>query len=486
MRPMVLIEDGRLRVVREGAFCLPPLLPAGQAPSVLDILQPYQADAEAMQALRGLLRWLRGALPVQLWGDHQVLELVARAVESQEALLRVVRIPRMTGGLVEASRAEPSLPPEGPRRPQTRTWIEFQVVDDASSRPLGGVRLTVRTGDEVEACHTTAAVGKVRLESIGPGACDVWCDRKNLKLAEALAFVKLGGSAGQAEAPAGEAEAPPGEAEAPPGQAAGPAGLKRIVQLDAHKVKKGQSLASLAQSAGMTWQELARFNWDTDVPKEINRRLYDEVGCTKKTADGKNYVFDDSDCPGIVLIPRAWRADGLATGQTHVIRVSPIKPPFVVLLESEQDLRIPEADWELEFADGSQRKGQLGLNGMSAILDYPDGPILVSFPDADDILAKSLAAGLRKGFDDHEVSEVFRLLQHPPQTIQQAIKAYEKYFNDYTGKGLIEDIYQEVSDAEVLEGVEALMAYNGLPTRSGVQARAQEDDDEDAEPPRSD
>ena len=71
----------------------------------------------------------------------------------------------------------------------------------------------------------------------------------------------------------------------------------------------------------MTWQRLAEFNWGTSDPTAINEHLRDGVGCTKKTADGHNYMFDSSDKPGIIYIPQKWSRDGLATEKTHTIEV---------------------------------------------------------------------------------------------------------------------------------------------------------------------
>ena len=80
-----------------------------------------------------------------------------------------------------------------------------------------------------------------------------------------------------------------------------------------HKVKTGESLDSIAKANGMTWQELCDFNWGTHVPKEVNQFLLDYVGVTKRAPDGINYLFDDSDDPGIVYIPKQWNSGPLST-----------------------------------------------------------------------------------------------------------------------------------------------------------------------------
>ena len=51
------------------------------------------------------------------------------------------------------------------------------------------------------------------------------------------------------------------------------------------RVKTGETLDGIAKEHGMSWQQLAKFNWGTSTPKEIDGFLRSEVGCTKKTKD---------------------------------------------------------------------------------------------------------------------------------------------------------------------------------------------------------
>ncbi|WNG20217.1 HET-C-related protein [Cystobacter fuscus] len=70
-----------------------------------------------------------------------------------------------------------------------------------------------------------------------------------------------------------------------------------------HRVKDGDTLDSIARANGLTWQELARYNFGTDVTAEVSRQLYSKVGCRKKTHDGHNYIFTSQDSPGLIQIP---------------------------------------------------------------------------------------------------------------------------------------------------------------------------------------
>jgi LysM repeat protein len=84
-------------------------------------------------------------------------------------------------------------------------------------------------------------------------------------------------------------------------------------EYDLRPVHSGDTLVSIAKDYGMTWKELARFNWDTDDPRKINRYLYLEVGCRKPRSvnapldELANYWFSDDDHlygTGTVKVPR--------------------------------------------------------------------------------------------------------------------------------------------------------------------------------------
>jgi hypothetical protein len=102
------------------------------------------------------------------------------------------------------------------------------------------------------------------------------------------------------------------------------AGETTIVTVERHNVRSGESLGGIARSAGLTWQDLATFNWGTAVPDEINVHLRDDVGCTKKAAYGLNYVFSNFDRPGIILVHRRWNQSGLRTDRVYEVKVEPL------------------------------------------------------------------------------------------------------------------------------------------------------------------
>jgi hypothetical protein len=391
------------------------------------------SDTWDRQALRRFLSEEMSSRVVALT-DHVVIDQMAQhlaygRVHVIERPHEPLRFPNRSRGASEDAEGPPV------QSPQTvLAWIRLRVIHARTGAPIPGIPLHVTLPDDTERDGTTDADGLVVYRDIQPGICMVTCDLQDARLRDTYAFAGLG-----------EMPPPPGgdgtETTAPATEES-PATRSRIAQIEAHKVKTGESLKSIAETHGMTWQELALFNWDTAEPDAINEHLYDEVGCTKKTSDGYNYVFDDADEPGLLYLPKLWEMTALVTEQTHTFRVREAEG-FRIILENDDGLRIPEADYEATLADGSTRKGRLGRSGIALIEDPPPGPVEVVFPDLDDVEAKSLAVSARKGFEDREPQEIHRLFRYPPETVQRAFAAYDAYFNDYHGEGLRHDIEQE-------------------------------------------
>lgn len=265
-----------------------------------------------------------------LGGSADRRRLLANIAEGRLVFLepRTPRPLRSTPPIRRRPQPEPDTP--GLRATEKTSWIRLRVVDNLSSRPLPGVVLRVTTPDGKTFEYTTRADGMIDIQEIDPGACTAACSLDEARITDTYGFVTIGDRPPPLSTAAGDAEQADSR-EIPsiqpnPGQgepAAPPPSLRgaRIAGVEAHKVRTGESIRSLAEANGLTWQELARFNWDTDNPDEINNRLRDDVGCTRKAHDGVNYRFDDADEPGIVHIPKPWSATGLATERQYTIRV---------------------------------------------------------------------------------------------------------------------------------------------------------------------
>jgi hypothetical protein len=375
------------------------------------------------------------------------------------------------------ARRQPMVPPvstvPAPGADDKVAWIKFRVVDDQSGEPLPGVALRVTQPNGKTLESATRSDGVVQVDGIDPGLCDVASSLDGARLSDTYSFVTMGeqpSSAPAVDAPAGAGDAAPLDSSpkepTPSGGSVSKQGV-RIAQVEEHKVRTGESIKSLAEANGLTWQALALFNWETAVPDEINVKLADEVGCTKKAPDGVNYRFDDGDEPGLMLIPKPWSVRGLATERTHTIRVR-TEARFYLILENQDKLRIPEAEYEVTLSDGSARKGRLGRGGVAVIRNAPPGDLEVYYPDLDDIEAKSLAACARNAMDERNLEEIFRVFKCPRWMIQRVIAAYDRYYNDHTGGGLMADLDHEATDPHDRRALHGLLWIGALEEEGGA------------------
>lgn len=432
---------------------------SGAVIAARDEVHPACTNRIAIASRADTARWLRRLSGRCTPAARQAAALPgrthARSIEDlvsagQLVLLRG-RPPRPQMGAQPRQMAAP--PADLPDPLLARCWIAFQVIHHTTGQPIPGVRLSVRTPGGAAHEYETDLSGLVEIDEIRPGACDVWSPLVQPRLARTVAFVDMAPAAGPR---AGRSTSAPGS-------------YAWLAHVEEHKVRTGETLASIAASAGMSWQDLALFNWGTALPDEINRHLADDVGCTRKTPDGFNYVFTSEDEPGIVSIPRPWAATGLATEQTHVIRVK-LAAGVRLVLENQDGLRIPEAEFRATLADGSIRQGRLGRSGIARIADPPPGKLEIVYPDLDDIEAKSLAACARGAMADRDLAEIFRVLKHSRELIHDVIAMYDRYYNDYTGGGLVADIDQEATNPDDRAPIEALLRIAALRNEPGDTA----------------
>lgn len=458
------------------------------------------SDIQRLLARQPATLTARAALLLAPHPRDNPLEFLARQIAAGRLVLLDVRTrPPLIAPVLNRPPAPPPVQPSG--APETSTaWIRFKVVHHLTGEPYLGVRLSVRTPTGGEYEYRTGKDGVIDIQEIRPGTCDVWCELDRPRLKDTVAFVGLGEAGGTGVPPVsggpavspeaggtgvspatggtGVSPVPTGPDNAPelqnprsnpvPRRPIGDWGQRAtwIAHVLEHRVQTGETLASIAAAHDLTWQELAEFNWGTSSPDRINQHLRDDVGCTRKTPDGFNYVFTSADEPGLIYVPKPWQQTSLPTGRTHTIRVR-VAAGLRLILENQDDLRIPEAEYEATLADGTVHKGRLGRSGISLIKDPPPGPVEVLYPDLDDIEAKSLAACARRAMDDRDLAEVFRVLKHSRAMIHETIRMYDTYFNDYTGNGLLADIDHEATDPDDRAALEALLRIAALHPEPG-------------------
>lgn len=237
------------------------------------------------------------------WDDHGgYVRRAAAQLEKSHERRRLTRQPRHAP---TRSSGEAAAEIDEGEVLQARTRFDIQVIDAETGRPISGARVGIVPVDGSQRDISTNDKGLASLDDIEPRPCNISSALDDLGLPRTLAFVGIStGAPSQGEPMEGSDEC--------------------IALVEARKVSNGDTIESLAKECGLSWEELARFNWGTSDPDRINEHLYRDVGCTEKTADGKNFIFRDTDDPGLVYLPREFSRSGLATDETHIIRVRKI------------------------------------------------------------------------------------------------------------------------------------------------------------------
>lgn len=206
--------------------------------------------------------------------------------------------------------------------PPKKTVFKLQVVDDTTSKPVSGVALIITRPDGWKTSKTTDAKGEVQIPGVEPGdSFGVYCDPAEIGKGNVLDYVGVG---------AGPLGSQPLAGIEPTSAQAG----LLIMHVNAHMVKTGEGLVSLATPLGLTWQQLTLFNWGTAVPTEVNVHLYEDVGCRKPKKDDDpvdpfaNYSFSDEDVKfgsGMILLPSKFQQGAMGSEMLNIIRVRPIE-----------------------------------------------------------------------------------------------------------------------------------------------------------------
>ncbi|HEX8698318.1 MAG TPA: LysM domain-containing protein, partial [Myxococcaceae bacterium] len=103
---------------------------------------------------------------------------------------------------------------------------------------------------------------------------------------------------------------------------------KFLARLIKYKVSDGETLESVADAHGLSADELAQFNWGTTDPKEIQKRLFLDVGCRETDSSGK-FILTARDNPGILYIARPMELSLMASGPRQILRVAKVPGPPV-------------------------------------------------------------------------------------------------------------------------------------------------------------
>lgn len=101
---------------------------------------------------------------------------------------------------------------------------------------------------------------------------------------------------------------------------------------------------------GVTWQDLAFFNYGTKENDEVNRCLIEQAGVKELKDKAEETVLDPAQAPAAqdgvkeIRIPKIWKKTGLELEKTHTITVKQRKPAPSVGFEKFSRWFIPDAE----------------------------------------------------------------------------------------------------------------------------------------------
>lgn len=243
--------------------------------------------------------------------EQQVVRQVATLLG--QGRLRLARAPlEMVPGVMAPLEKVKPVPAPTPEEETHRLMLK--VVDDVTDTPIAGIKLRVEI-DGAKQQATTDDSGEIELSGLRTQArVKVTSVIDGATLEKTLAFVKSG------VLPALQPGRKPRRRRS---KAPADAFLARVLE---HKVSDGDTLESIAKAHELTEEKLAKFNWGTADPDEIQRHLFVDVGCTSKDEGGK-FVLSASDQPGILYVPRALEMDWVTLEQRHILRVKRVPEP---------------------------------------------------------------------------------------------------------------------------------------------------------------
>lgn len=113
-----------------------------------------------------------------------------------------------------------------------------------------------------------------------------------------------------------------------------------------HRVKDGETLEGIATANGVTWRDLALYNWGTDEPDEIQRALLETIGCSKLDSFPPKTVLKPAPgAPAELLVPCPWAAPApLETKKVHLVHVRRTLPATAIAIRRLSPWFLPGLD----------------------------------------------------------------------------------------------------------------------------------------------
>jgi hypothetical protein len=151
--------------------------PLNDEERLLEMLRETEDDPWNRRAVRELLSHDLAETDIARLTDAEAIRELARRIAAGRFALRWSRVApaeSAEGAVAEEDPAAAEAPPAEPApAPPEKTWVKFQVVDDASGKPVSGVKLKIKLPDGRSEEFTTNAGGQIYIGNLDPGSCDI-------------------------------------------------------------------------------------------------------------------------------------------------------------------------------------------------------------------------------------------------------------------------------------------------------------------------
>jgi hypothetical protein len=316
--------------------------------------------------------------------QEEIDEYHRRAFENQ---------PRV-GLLTPREPPKPVPPPEPPPKIEDPFGpVRIRVVEDATGKPISNVKISF-WGNALPPIYTNAE-GIAEAANAEGRTYIAECPLEDKPLSQTLDYV------GEGETPIhpqSESSEPDSSTELASGSNSGPTGASSsssspqpelvIAQVKEYKVKTGDTLQSIGLKEEQYFlpEDVSFFNWGVMTNEETQEKLRDFIGCTKKDEDG-DYVFDDSDSPGIIYLWKKWEMTGVHINEMRTLRVrknlEQQGKSAKVRVKSPDGKPIANLHICFEMSDGTVQMVETDAQG-NAVPNMPkDESVKVSFPTLD-------------------------------------------------------------------------------------------------------
>ena len=142
------------------------------------LLRNFTQDDAAFAEIRRFASENGLLVSARTHNDATLLRLIAALLVSRQ--LRIVRPGKQpsivtSGGTPRPKKSETTPPPEPAPPPPVveKTWIKFEIVDEATGKPVPGVSLKVKLPDGESRTVTSDGGGMIEITGIPAGTCDI-------------------------------------------------------------------------------------------------------------------------------------------------------------------------------------------------------------------------------------------------------------------------------------------------------------------------